>query len=298
MNAVRIGLTGILTAAFGSQVAQGFFHGFSGWVLFIVAIGMLFLLSRILDRFGPKAVVSNDKTIASPLEQSTATTGNGKTTFRAFLLSCAILSCVAVFGLSTSTLPPMILEGGIQSFPSRIGAWTGSSERVDPIIIKESGAEEAFNGNFRNASGDSVSLYMGYRSTAFLSNENFFHSPTVCMPSSGWVEQEITRRTVKNVERFNDLEVTEMIVERAGKRLLVYFWFQTKSKATYDKNINRFHLSLHAIRRDNTYDLFMRPITPIYTSEKLEDAEKRLDGFVRDMMPVLLQFMQEKQVKS
>ncbi len=82
-----------------------------------------------------------------------------------------------------------------------------------------------------------------------------------------------------------------------GIRQLVYFWFQTKDEATYDKNINRFHLSLHAIRRDNTYDLFIRPITPINSAEGIEHAETRLDGFVREMMPVLLQFLKEKQVR-
>jgi hypothetical protein len=89
-----------------------------------------------------------------------------------------------------------------------------------------------------------------------------------------------------------------MVIKKDGVRQLVYFWFQTKEWATYDKNINRFHLSLHALRRDNTYDLFMRPITPIGRSERIEDAEQRLDGFVRELMPVLLQFLKEKQVTA
>jgi EpsI family protein len=138
---------------------------------------------------------------------------------------------------------------------------------------------------------------MGYRSTAFLANENFFHSPTVCLPSSGWVEKEVKRRTIANVQHFDILEVTEMIIEQGGIKQLVYFWFQTKDKATYSKNINRFHLSLHAIRRDNTHDLFIRPITPVASNETIDDAEKRMDGFVREMMPILLQFLADKQVK-
>ena len=294
-NALRIGLTGVLTERFGTKVAEGFFHGFSGWAMFVFALFMLFLISRLLNVFTSKATVSKEANAPKPGHLKTAavmkTTG-------AFLLSVVILSCVAFLSLSTSILPAMTIKGGIEGFPLRIGKWEGKAEIIDPVIVQESGAEEAFNGHYVNGSGDEISLYMGYRSSAFLANENYFHSPTVCMPSAGWVEQEIKRRRIRNVPYFNDLVVTQMVMEKGGTRLLVYFWFQTKDKATYDKNINRFHLSLHAIRRDNTHALFIRPITPLQTHESIYDAEMRMDQFVREMMPVLLQFLKEKQVQE
>ena len=133
---------------------------------------------------------------------------------------------------------------------------------------------------------------------SFLANENFFHSPTVCLPASGWEEKEIAKHLIKDVPRFGSITVTRMIIERMGTRELVYFWFQTKDKATHDKNINRFHLALHALARDNTYDLFIRPIMHINEGERVEDAEKRMDQFVREMMTEMLKFLQEKQIKE
>jgi exosortase D (VPLPA-CTERM-specific) len=295
-NALRIGITGILTDKFGPKASEGFFHGFSGWVVFVFAFIMLFLISRLLAVLSPKAAASKEST-ASELDHSMTLAVEVKKTTASFLFSVAVLSCVAVLSLSTSTLPAVTIKGGIQGFPLLIGEWKGKYEIVDPVIVKASGAEEAFSGYFMNDSGSEISLYIGYRSTAFLANENFFHSPTVCIPSSGWAEQEVKRRTISNVPYFDKLDVTKMVVEREGIRQLVYFWFQTKDEATYDKNINRFHLSLHAIRRDNTHDLFIRTITSIKSAEGIEDAEKRLDGFVREMMPVLVQFLKEKQVR-
>jgi EpsI family protein len=108
----------------------------------------------------------------------------------------------------------------------------------------------------------------------------------------------VKRRTIEGVPFFGSLAVTEMIIEKTGTRQLVYFWFQTKDKATHSKGINRFHLSLHALRRDNTHDLFIRPIMPIASSETIEDAEKRMDDFVRGMVPVLSRFLKEKQVRA
>ncbi len=295
-NALRIGLTGVLTDRFGPKVSQGFFHDFSGWVIFLFAFLMLFLTSRLLSAFFPDRAGRREKD--GPQLPAECPLPAGRRTAGALLVSAAILICVGGLSLSTHALPAVLIEGGMESFPLAVGEWQGRTEHIDPFVIERSGAEEAFNGSFTGTSGGEVFLYMGYRSTAFLSNENFFHSPTVCIPSSGWTEREVSRRTITEVPFFQSLEVTKMVIEKGGMRQLVYFWFQTKDKATYSKSINRFHLSLHALRRDNTHDLFIRPITPIAPAESLDDAEQRLDGFVREMMPVLLDFLKEKQVQA
>jgi hypothetical protein len=53
---------------------------------------------------------------------------------------------------------------------------------------------------------------------------------------------------------------------------------------------------MHAIMRDNTHDLFIRTMTPLYPNEKMHDAENRMDQFARDMMAALLRFLEERQV--
>jgi len=53
-NALRVSGTGILAHYYGTQVADGFFHEFSGWVIYIAAFVMLFSVGWILDRFKPK----------------------------------------------------------------------------------------------------------------------------------------------------------------------------------------------------------------------------------------------------
>ena len=49
-NAARVTGTGILAYHYGDSVAQGFFHGFSGWILFVVAIICLFVVGSLLSR--------------------------------------------------------------------------------------------------------------------------------------------------------------------------------------------------------------------------------------------------------
>ena len=54
-NALRVSGTGILAHYYGTQIADGFFHSFSGWVVYVVAFLMLFGVGWLLDRLRPKS---------------------------------------------------------------------------------------------------------------------------------------------------------------------------------------------------------------------------------------------------
>lgn len=53
-NAARVSGTGVLSHFYGTEVADGFFHTFSGWVVYIVAFVLLFAFGWLIDRFEPK----------------------------------------------------------------------------------------------------------------------------------------------------------------------------------------------------------------------------------------------------
>jgi len=52
-NALRVSGTGILARFYGLKVADGFFHTFSGWVIYIVAFLLLFAVGWVVERFNP-----------------------------------------------------------------------------------------------------------------------------------------------------------------------------------------------------------------------------------------------------
>src|SRR5207253_1863434 len=56
-NAVRVSGTGVLAHYYGTKVADGFFHSFSGWVIYLAAAALLFATGWLLDgiaRLGKK----------------------------------------------------------------------------------------------------------------------------------------------------------------------------------------------------------------------------------------------------
>jgi exosortase len=51
-NALRVVGTGLLTYFFGPRSAEGFFHAFSGWVVFLAALMLMLLTHWVLQRVG------------------------------------------------------------------------------------------------------------------------------------------------------------------------------------------------------------------------------------------------------
>jgi exosortase len=67
-NAARVSGTGVLSHYYGTGVADGFFHTFSGWVIYIVAFLLLFAVGWIADRFKPAAPAEKPSEFAKPRE--------------------------------------------------------------------------------------------------------------------------------------------------------------------------------------------------------------------------------------
>jgi exosortase len=75
-NALRVSGTGVLAHYYGTQVADGFFHSFSGWAIYIVAFLLLFGVGWILDRFRPST--ADEKLEAESVVRENAVTPSAK----------------------------------------------------------------------------------------------------------------------------------------------------------------------------------------------------------------------------
>lgn len=285
-NGFRVGMTGILAQYYGLKVTEGIFHDFSGWLVFMIAFSLLFMVQSGL-RAIPVRSKGNDH------EQQQVRPACTRHSMSLYPLGfCSLLLILSVILVQrTSALPALRLKNGFDDFPMTIGSWQGRLQPLDKETVDLSGAEEAFSAVYTDKSGKIISLYIGYRGSPFNENENFFHSPNFCFPSTGWKVRRLSDRKVQRVALIGDITVAAMGIDKMREKRLVYFWFQTKSRTSSNININRFHLSLHALMMDNTYDLFIRPITPLYPDESIQKAEQRMDEFIKNVLPVLMKYV-------
>jgi exosortase len=75
-NAFRVSGTGVLAHYYGTEVADGFFHSFSGWVVYIAAFVLLFAVGWLLDRFKPTRYKSREKKEGEPETASVSSTAS------------------------------------------------------------------------------------------------------------------------------------------------------------------------------------------------------------------------------
>ena len=53
-NGARVAGTGIAAYHYGSAAAEGFFHEFAGWLVFVAAFALLALLQQLIARILPQ----------------------------------------------------------------------------------------------------------------------------------------------------------------------------------------------------------------------------------------------------
>ena len=64
-NGLRVAGTGVAAHYYGAEAAEGFFHTFSGWVVFVAAFVCLFAVARLIQIFLPSRVDGSSLGVAS-----------------------------------------------------------------------------------------------------------------------------------------------------------------------------------------------------------------------------------------
>jgi exosortase len=69
-NGFRVAGTGVAAHYYGQKAAEGFFHAFSGWLIFLLAFLMLFVLQHLICRVAPlRPSISDNKGASSAATQ-------------------------------------------------------------------------------------------------------------------------------------------------------------------------------------------------------------------------------------
>jgi EpsI family protein len=87
------------------------------------------------------------------------------------------------------------------------------------------------------------------------------------------------------------MPVNRAYLEKKGYRQLSYYWFPQRGRILTNAYQLKLYTFWDALTRRRTDGALVRLITPVYENEKPEDAEKRLQTFMRVIVPVLDEFL-------
>ena len=117
------------------------------------------------------------------------------------------------------------------------------------------------------------------------------HSPETCLPGSGWEFKQAGRARVSLAEPGRSIKVNRAIMEKSGYRQLAYFWFPARGRILTNAWELKIYTFWDSLTRQRTDGALVRLITPVLQGEQVADAEKRLQDFTRQIVPMLNDFL-------
>ena len=93
------------------------------------------------------------------------------------------------------------------------------------------------------------------------------------------------------------MEVNRAFMQKGAYRQLSYYWFPQRGRILTNAYQLKIFTFWDALTKQRTDGALVRWITPVYEFEDLASAEKRLQGFVGDMVPVLEEYIPGKDLR-
>ncbi len=305
-NAFRVAGTGFLAHYWGGEVAQGFYHGFAGWLVFVVAFALLLACGRVLARVNEEREASGVPDGGTVSAEAWGVTASGPrpagAPSRPFLLALVLMGGTWALVAARSGAEPTLIRKPFAEFPLSIQGWRGQDLKLDEralailnpsdyllrayVPVVERGTPVAApDGRARQAVAP-VSLYVAFYASQRTGAN--YHSPRNCLPGGGW--QFASVMTVRDaLPQVPGAEINRVVVEKGFDRQLILYWFQERGRVVASEYAAKGYLVWDAMTRNRSDGALVRISTPVVGSE--EEACRHAVDFLRAAWEPLLQHL-------
>lgn len=314
-NSARIALTGVFIEYGSQELAEGFMHLFEGWVIFIVALLLLFLLmwglkAAMRQGGGPLDMLDFDRMAGGQRAMAIAARPPLHAALPAVpasLMACLALLvgvCIAHAPLTqrTQIIP---VRPGLVTFPMQLGPWHGTPIAItDEAILRNLGADDYLLADYTKAAvsetADPLSTSGG--SAARLSvpvnfwvayyNEQLddagIHSPKDCLPGGGWEYASLEQVDAPAIPGLGGFKLNRGIIYKGNEQMVFYYWLDVRGRKLTDETLLKLYNLWDSFRLGRSDGALVRLMTPVLPGEKVGDAEARLRDFFKASYPTLL----------
>ena len=264
MNSVRIGVIGILVDRYGIEQAEGFLHFFEGWVVFLLCVGILFLMAIGLQRFSPTPMP-----LADAIDLDFEGFGGILARLPAirpsrFLgLGVCVTAGISALWLLAPHHPTVTPDrAGLDIFPTSIGSWQASTERLDPDIEQVLAADDYLNAYYRSPDeADVVALFVAYYKKQ--TEGQGIHSPQVCLPSGGWEVFNLQEVPLDmTASGYGTFRANRAIIQKGLTKQLVYYWFEGRGQRETNDVRAKLKVLKDSLFKGRTDGALVRYVTP------------------------------------
>lgn len=288
-NALRIAVTGYLTITVSEQVAESFFHGFSGWLIFMASFVFLAILSWLLKVAKSKLT----KDVPGGIEERyPASHLFDLRNIRQSYLWVASALFLVFWGLNTTLASAQKITSRktFEVFPTVIGEWKGENTYLRPEILNALWADDYVQIEFNNTrTGDMLLLFIPYYE--YQGTRHTAHSPVSCLVGGGFAPR--SRKIIKRSfpPPFGQVQIRQMVLEKDGRLLLSNYWFQQRGRIIVSEYWNKWYLLWDSIIKRRTDGALVRLEMPLRPGQDVESAQAVLDSFTIELMKILPEYV-------
>ena len=291
MNSFRIGVIGVLVEYWGQSMAEGFLHDFEGWVVFMACLGVLLLEMMLLSRIGSDRRPLHE---AFSIEFPEASPKGAKVQYRrlpgSLTVSLAIIAVTSLLALSLGNREQLAPERkDFTDFPLKVGDWKGRPDKLEKIYLDILKLDDYVITDYVGPDGKSVNFYVAYYASQ--SKGESAHSPRSCLPGGGWQIASLEQKTLEATSAGRPIKVNRVVIKHGESKQLVYYWFQGRGRTITNEYMVKWYLFWDALTRNRTDGALVRLTTVVTPDEDMEDAERRLGDFARQMSGTLDEYV-------
>jgi len=166
------------------------------------------------------------------------------------------------------------------SLPEEIGGYTGLIEAEDPEALKLLDADETLFRRYRNDSGRTVWLYIGYFAAPHENSQ--IHSPKHCYPAAGW--NILTEGSTSILLGEGKVAVRHLVISNGVEKHAILYWYSCADGIL----TNEFALKLNQMKNSllsrSQATAFVRFSTQLTGGEEA-GAERDLVRFAEALAP-------------
>jgi exosortase D (VPLPA-CTERM-specific) len=282
VNGLRIFGTGMLYMSGFPELAENFFHDFSGWLVFVAAAFALFGVSFLLGKLGPQerqAIPKDAGCEGTPLRLQ-ATMG---------LTLCLLF---VSSGWAMQNLPAardLPQRSTFESFPMKIGLWSASRNYLSKAILDELWADDYLSATFQHPRHpNQIRLFIPFY--AYQGSRHTAHAPQSCLLGSGWALIKSRQQSVGTGDG-TDITIMTSIWKKGDTYIISDYFFFERGRVIINPWMNKYWLLVDAFSRHRTDGALIRAEMPLAPGQSIVDAERVLNEFVSEVFSILPAFV-------
>ncbi len=286
-NALRIAVMGYLALKVSPRVAESFFHGFSGWLIFMVSFVFLAFLSKILKIINKKFIT---KGTGPETDQKNKVPIKLKKIKLSYLLGAAGIF-ICFWGLNSYLGTAMITpeRKTFENFPTAFGDWQGKKIYLEDNILKSLWADDYVQISFHNRkTGDNIYLLVPYYK--YQATRHTVHSPVSCLVGGGYAPLSRKIITREFPEPFGTVKIRQMYLAKNDRKLLANYWFQQRGRIIVSEYAHKIYLFLDSITKRRTDGALVRIEMPLKNPD-IEKGQATIDAFTKELMQILTEYV-------